>query len=185
MNKNLFSTDLSDGVTKGKWTNKDGVLTRNGGGDLGTKGKYSNFVLDCGFKLEENSNSGVFIRMGSRKWIPWLEVQVEDSYNEKVTTHTCGGVFDVEKPSVNAVKAAGQWNRLTIKADGSRVQVVLNGEQTVDMDLNDWDTANKNPDGTKNKFKIAYKDLPREGYIALQDHGQAIEFRNVRILELE
>jgi hypothetical protein len=53
------------------------------------------------------------------------------------------------------------------------------------MDLDDWTQANKNPDGTKNKFKIAYKDLPREGYISLQDHGQAIEYRNVRILELE
>ena len=183
--KNLFADDLSDAVTKGKWTSKDGVLTRNGGGDLGTKEKYNNFVLDCGFKLAKNSNSGVFIRMGDRKWIPWLEIQVEDSYNEKITRHTCGGVFDILAPKVNSVKPAGQWNRLTIKAKDSKIQIVLNGEKTVDMDLNDWDTAGKNPDGSGNKFGIAYKDLPSEGYIALQDHGQAIEYRNVRILELE
>ena len=72
-----------------------------------------------------------------------------------------------------------------IKAKDSKIQIVLNGEKTVDMDLNDWDTAGKNPDGSGNKFGIAYKDLPSEGYIALQDHGQAIEYRNVRILELE
>ena len=183
--KNLFADDLSDAVTKGKWTSKDGVLTRNGGGDLGTKGKYSNFLLDCSFKVEKGSNSGIFIRMGDRNWIPWLEIQVKDSYNKDIYRETCGGVFDVYAPKVNAVKPVGQWNRLSIKAVDSKVQVVLNGVLVTDMDLDEWDTPNKNPDGSKNKFKIAYKDLPREGYIALQDHGQAIEFRNVRIKELK
>lgn len=183
--RNLFADDLSDGVTKGKWTYNEGVFTRGGGGDLGTKEKYGNFILDCGFKLAKDSNSGVFIRMGNRKWIPWLEVQVEDSYGEEVNRHSCGGVFDVLAPTAITVHKPGQWNRLTIRAKDNIVQVVLNGEQTVDMDLDEWVEANTNPDGSKNKFKIAYKDLPREGYIAFQDHGQAIEYRNIRIKELE
>ncbi len=183
--RDLFADDLSDGVTKGKWTYNEGVFTRGGGGDLGTKEKYSNFILDCGFKVAKNSNSGVFIRMGSRNWIPWLEVQVEDSYNEEITRHSCGGIFDILAPTVNAVHRPGEWNRLTIRAKDNIVQVVLNGEQVVDMDLDEWVEANTNPDGSKNKFKIAYKDLPREGYIAFQDHGQAIEYRNIRIKELE
>jgi len=157
----------------------------NGGGDLGTKGKYGNFLLDCSFKPAKGSNSGIFIRMGDRKWIPWLEVQVQDDFGKGVTKHTVGGVFDVSAPKVNAVKPTGEWNRMTIEAKGSKVQVVLNGVLVTDMDLNDWDTPNKNPDGSKNKFKIAYKDLPKKGYIALQDHGQAIEYRNVRIKKLK
>ncbi len=183
--RNLFADDLSDGVTKGKWTYNEGVIARVGGGDLGTKGKYGNFILDCGFKLAKKSNSGVFIRMGSREWIPWVEIQVANSYNKEVTRHSCGGIYDVQAPAVIAVNKPGQWNRLTIRAKDSKVQVVLNGRQVVDMDLDDWVEANRNPDGSKNKFKIAYKDLPRKGYIAFQDHGQAIEYRNIRIMELE
>ena len=182
---NIFENDLSNAYTKGKWTLEDGVLTRGGGGDIGTKKKYGDFVLDCGYKVEKGSNSGIFIRMGSRNWIPWIEVQVEDSFGEEITRHTAGGVFDVYAPKVNAVKAPGVWNRCTVMAKDNMVSVVLNGEVVTEMDLDDWDTAGKNPDGIKNKFKIAYKDLPREGFIAFQDHGQAIEFRNIRIKELK
>jgi hypothetical protein len=62
--------------------------------------------------------------------------------------------------------------------------VVLNGEQIIDMNLDLWKEAGKNPDGTKNKFKTAYKDMPREGHIGFQDHGQELWFRNLRIKKL-
>lgn len=74
---------------------------------------------------------------------------------------------------------------MTIVAIQNKIYVSLNGERVVNMDLDKWDTPNKNPDGTKNKFKIAYKDLPREGYIALQDHGQEVSYRNVKIRKID
>ena len=183
---NLFDADLSNAVLKkeGSWTNELGVLTRKGGGDLWTEGKYSDFVLDLEFKLEKGTNSGVFLRTGNRKWIPWIEVQVEDSYDKKMSKHLCGGIFDCLEPKVNAVKKPGQWNRMTIAAVKNNIFVSLNGQRVVKMDLNKWDTPRKNPDGTKNKFKIAYKDLPREGFIGLQDHGQNVTYRNVKIKEI-
>ena len=56
--------------------------------------------------------------------------------------------------------------------------------EIINMDLDLWTTGNKNPDGTKNKFKTALKDFAREGYIGFQDHGHPVWYSNVRIKEL-
>jgi hypothetical protein len=63
--------------------------------------------------------------------------------------------------------------------------VVLNGEEVIDMDLNLWMEAHKNPDGTSNKFNTAYKDMPRVGNIGLQYHNHPIWFRNIKIKSLD
>jgi hypothetical protein len=60
----------------------------------------------------------------------------------------------------------------------------LNGTLVVDADIDQWSEAGKNPDGTPNKFKYAWKDMPRLGHIGLQDHGGYVEFRNIKIKEL-
>jgi hypothetical protein len=52
------------------------------------------------------------------------------------------------------------------------------------MNLDLWEEAGKNPDGTKNKFNTAYKNMPREGFVGLQYHGQPVWFRNIRIKPL-
>jgi len=179
--KDLFAKDFSNAVLEGKWAFEDGVLTRKGGGDIWTKDKYGDFVLKLEFKVAEGTNSGVFIRTGDYEWLPWIEIQIEDSSDKPISNHICGGIFDIIAPSKNMVKKPGLWNEMTIVAKGKRIIVVLNDEKVVDMDLNDWDTAHKNPDGTKNKFDIAYKDLPRSGFIGLQDHGRPIWYRNVKI----
>ena len=48
----------------------------------------------------------------------------------------------------------------------------------------DWDTPNKNPDGSKNKFKTALKDLPQIGHIGFQDHGHNVWYRKIAIKAL-
>lgn len=179
--KDLIAKDFSNAVLEGEWAFEAGVLTRKGGGDIWTKDKYSDFILDLEFKVAKGTNSGVFIRTGNYEWIPWIEIQIADSSEKEISNHICGGIFDIIAPSKNMVKKPGLWNKMTIRAKGSRIRVVLNGEKVVNMNLNKWKTAHKNPDGSKNKFNIAYKDLPGSGFIGLQDHGQAIWYRNVRI----
>ena len=104
---------------------------------------------------------------------------------EVVAQHDCGALYDCVAPSKNMVKPAGEWNHMTITALGPVIQVELNGEQIVDANLDEWTEPKLNPDGTKNKFKTAYKDMPREGHIGFHYHGSAIWFRNIKIKTAE
>jgi hypothetical protein len=113
-------------------------------------------------------------------------MQVANSFGKAdlSRTGTAGAVYDCQAPSRNAVRAPGEWNQVRLTCKGSKVAVVLNGEPVVDLDLDRWTEAQKNPDGTKNKFPRAMKDFARTGYIGLQDHGRPVWYRNVRIKPL-
>ena len=73
---------------------------------------------------------------------------------------------------------------MTLTANGPKITVALNGKTIVEANIDDWKTANKNPDGTKNKFKTALKDLPRSGHLGFQYHGHPVWFRNVKLKQL-
>jgi sugar phosphate isomerase/epimerase len=184
--KKLIADDLTNCLfPPGSWMMQDGVLQPKGGGDIWTKERYGDFVLDLEFKLDTNTNSGVFLRTGDiKEWLHTaIEVQVLDSYGKKdVGREDCGAIFDCMAPSMNAVKAPGEWNRYTITCRGNTITVVLNGHQIISMDLDRWREAHRNPDGTPNKFNTAYKDMPRSGNIGLQYHGHPVWYRNLRIL---
>lgn len=182
----LLAPDLSNCVTKANaWKMEDGVLSvAEGGDDIWTKQKYGNFVLDLEFKLDKETNSGVFLRTGDiKEWLHTaIEVQILDSFGKaQPTREDCGAIFDCLAPSKIAVRQPGEWNHYTITAKDSKIYVVLNGEQIINMDLNKWTQAHKNPDGTPNKFNNAYKNMPRVGNIGLQYHGHPIWFRNIKI----
>ena len=182
---NLLLPDLSNGVFQANsWKMEEGILSATGGDDIWTKGKYGNFVLDLEFKLDKNTNSGVFVRTGSiKEWLhSAIEVQILDSYGKaEPNREDCGAIFECLAPSRNAVRQPGEWNHYTITCKDNKIYVVLNGEQVIDMDLNKWTQAHKNPDGTPNKFNNAYKNMPRVGHIGLQYHGHPIWFRNLKI----
>ena len=163
------------------------MLLGQGSGDVWTEEQFGDFVLDLEFKNSPGSNSGVFIRNPKPgDWYGGIEIQVLDSFgNQNPGKHDVGSVYDVLAPSKNTVKAPGEWNRMMITCKGPSLKVAVNGEQVVDMNLDLWTEAGKNPDGTPNKFKTAYKDMPRRGVVELQDHGQDIAFRNIRIKELK
>ncbi len=168
---------------------KDGTMNPQGlGGKMAyTKARYGNFVFSCDFKVSKGCNSGVFFRTANLKdpVQTGFEVQVMDSAGkEKVGKHDCGSLYDIVAPSKNASKPAGEWNRLEITANGPKVAIVLNGEKVVDCDLDQGTEPNKNPDGTKNKFKTPLKDFAREGHFGLQDHGHPVWYRNLKVKPL-
>jgi hypothetical protein len=188
----LFNgVDLTGWIARENTSNavEDGVLhIKPAGGDLWTKERFGDFVLDLDFKVDKGTNSGIFLRTDSiANWLhTGIEVQVLDSSGkENPGKHDAGAIYDVLAPSKNAMKPAGEWNHYTITAKGSNIQVVLNGEKIVDMNLDNWPEAHKNPDGTPNKFNIAYKDMARSGHIGLQEHGQNVWYRNIRLRELK
>ena len=185
--RDLLSDDLSVWTYKpGSWELKDGMMAWKGGGYIWTKEKFGDFILDLEFKLTKGANSGVFLRAADiANYVHTsIEVQIHDTTDG--TRHgQCGAVYDCLSPSRKMVKKTGEWNRYTITCKANKIYVVLNGEQIIDMDLNQWTEAHKNPDGTPNKFNTAYKDMPRVGHIGLQDHGDQLWFRNIKIKVLD
>ena len=165
-----------------KWAVENATLTgQRGSGDVWTKARYGNFVLEVEFNT--TGNSGVFIRTDEPKNCvqTGIEIQVENPGGPD--RHSVGAIYDLVAPTKNAGKA-GEWNKYVITAQGSKITVVLNGETVSSMDLDQWSETGKNPDGSGNKFKKALKDWKREGHIGLQDHGAKVAYRNLRIKPL-
>ena len=184
--RDLLAKDLSNCVYKpGSWAIEEGVMTRKGGGDIWTKEKLGDFILDLEFKVDKGGNSGIFIRTGDIADCvqTGIEVQIYDS-TDGTKRGSCGAIYDCLPPSKEMAKKAGEWNHCTITCKANKIYVVLNGEQIIDMDLNLWTEAHKNPDGTPNKFNTAYKDMPRLGHIGFQDHGDPVWYRNIKIKTL-
>jgi len=170
------------------WTVEDGVLARKpGSGYIWTKEAYGDFILDVEVKVSPRCNSGIFFRTDPKNAVQGgFEIQVLDPTGKtKLGKHDHGALYDALAPSANPAKPAGQWDRFVITCKGPRVTVSINGKQVVDANLDDWKTGNKNPDGTRNKFKTALKDLPRKGHIGFQDHGKPVWFRNVYLKKLD
>lgn len=183
--KDLLEEDMSNCTFKrGSWTMDKGVLTRQGGGDIWTKESYGDFILEMEFKVAEGTNSGIFLRTAdvNDPVQTGIEMQIYDSFGRRrPDKYDCGAIYDCLGPTVNAVKAPGQWNRVTILAKGSMISIVMNGKRIIDMDLNDWSEPHKNPDGTPNKFNTAYKDMARQGVFGFQDHGKPVWYRNIKV----
>jgi len=183
----LLEEDLSNAIyPEDSWEYQNGVLVTQGGGDLWTEKRYGDFVLDLEFQCEPETKSGVFLRCDSIE--NWLHTAIEVQILQPMTDnpkHNCGAIFDCLAPSKQKVKSPGDWNHYTIIARANRIYVIFNGEQVIDMDLNQWTEAHQNPDGTPNKFNLAYKDMAREGHIGLQYHGQPVRFRNLKVKPLD
>jgi sugar phosphate isomerase/epimerase len=184
--KDVFQKDLSNAVMppNGWAFDADGVLSPGGSGhgDIWTKEKYGNFVLDLDWKIPEKGNSGVFIRTGSiENWINTaIEVQIHAT-TDGTPKGQCGAIYDCLSPSKDATRKPGEWNHYTITCLDNKIYVNLNGVDIIDMDLDQWTEAHKNPDGTRNKFTTAYKDMARVGHLGFQYHGNPVWFRNLTI----
>jgi hypothetical protein len=167
-----------------KWVVKDGAMTcEKGGGDVWTKARFGDFVLELEYKTA--GNSGVFVRTDDPKdnVQTGIEVQV-DVPATKPGKHSVGAIYDLVAPTTQNAKA-NDWNALRITARGAKLTVESNAAVVAVMDLDRWTEAGKNPDGTKNKFRTALKDFKREGHIGFQDHGAAVSYRNVRLREVK
>jgi hypothetical protein len=114
-----------------------------------------------------------------------IEMQVYNvPRNPQPVKNDCGAVYDLLAPSVYADKPAGEWNHVVLTCDDNIITIDMNDVRIIDMNIDNWDTAGMNPDGTKNKFTRALKDFKREGYIGFQEHGDPVWFRNVKIKRL-
>ena len=186
----LFDGTSLDGWHNGQgeppssgWAIEDGAMVRAGrAGMIWTKERFGDFVLDLEFKTK--GNSGLFFRTDNMRDCvqAGIEMQVERTSNLG-SRHSAGAIYDCLAPSKAAAKE-GEWNHVVLTCDDNKITIVMNGEQVIDMDLDQWTEANKNPDGSRNKFRTAYKDMKREGHVGFQDHGAWVAFRSIKIKPL-
>lgn len=191
---------------KGGWVIEDGAMScrmqevkdrkgnvrLRGMGYIWTKKDYSDFVLTLSYKLSEAANSGVFFRTDKDNAVQGgFEIQLLDDagYAKKrgkaiTGKNSNGALYDAQPPAATPGKAAGKWNTFKLSCKGPKIQVEINGTRTVTANIDQWTTANKNPDGSPNKFKTALKDLPRTGRIGFQNHGQVVWIKDVKIRDL-
>ena len=171
---------------------KNGKTAVRGMGYAWSRKPYGDFELSLSYKLSKGANSGVFYRCDKENPVHGgFEIQLMDNkgfqetHGKKDARKLNGSFYDAKAPSSDPSKPVGEWNAFLLTCKGPRIKVAINGVQTFDVDVDDWDTPRKNPDGTPNKFKTALKELPRTGLIGLQNHGQQVWFKDVKIRPLK
>lgn len=183
---------------EGGWVIKDGVLStlESGGGesaaagDIVTIDKYKNFELIVDFNYSPKANSGIKylvntdLNKGAGSSIG-CEYQIIDDRNHPDAqegnggNRTLAGLYDLIVPLPKRDNGAGQWNRATIIVNGNHVEHWLNGQKTVGYERgNDaWRAL-----VAKSKFKVWPNfGEASDGHILLQEHGNAVSFKNVKI----
>jgi hypothetical protein len=172
------------------WELADGVLHRkSGGGDLQTLDEYGDFDLRFGWKVSEGGNSGVMYRVSREKGPSYEtgpEYQILDNERHqdgKSPLTSSASLYALYAPSKDVVKPAGQWNRGRIVVKGNRVRHFLNDQKVVDVEIGS-DEWNKRL--AESKFATWPKFAKNErGHIVLQDHGDEVWFRNMRVKRLD
>ena len=171
------------------WQAVDGALARVGqGGDIITEDQFENFELYLEWKLEVGGNSGVFFcatEDAEEVFHTAPEMQVLDDGTHpdgKSMMTSAGSDYALYGRSRDTVKPIGEWNAVRIIADGSHVEYWLNGVRVVEYEL--W-TADWEARVAASKFS-AYPQFgrARSGHFAIQDHGDPVYFRNIKVREL-
>lgn len=174
-----------------KWTINDGVLATNGGHvDLVSDSSYENFELRFDWKVGKAGNSGVMYMVQENTpntestWHTGVEFQVIDheGWPDKLhESQKAGAAYDLYDPLVLATNKAGEWNSSVISIHKNHVEHYINGKKTADYEWNSKDFKER---VAKSKFKAMPFGKVLKGQFALQDHGQAVAYRNIRIKTL-
>jgi hypothetical protein len=144
------------------WTVVDGVMTNEAkANNLVTRHRFGDFKIQCEYKIEEHSNSGIYLRGR-------YELQVLDDAGKPPDIHSHMALYSRVKPAVNASLPAGQWQTMEATIVGNRLTVILNGKKVHDNIMIDGITGGA-LDSRENET----------GPIMIQgDHGK-VSFRKV------
>jgi hypothetical protein len=172
---------ISDG-----WKVQDGALTRVGaGGDIISTDEFKNFELTIDWKIEIGGNSGIFWRASEDSdAIYWNapEMQVLDDAKHpdgQSPLTSAGAAYDLYPAPPGHVHPGGEWNFARLVVNGNHVEQWLNGLKMVEFELGsrDWDSKLA---GSKFKPHLRF-GKNAQGHIGLQDHGNVVAFRNIKI----
>lgn len=202
-------TDLFDGATldgwhgyarteaPSAWTVQGGLLTftpgTDDGGDLVADGTWADFELEVEWQVAACGNSGIFYRGEEDAALApiyrtSLEAQILDDTchsDARYPSHRAGALYDLYVPQADAPAQGGVWHTSRIVADGDRIEHWLDGARVVSarQGSDDW-----NARVAASKFRDADAfpgyGTRRSGLIGLQDHGDRLQVRSVRVRTL-
>ncbi len=178
-----------DAPTDG-WAVEDGCITlaKSGAGDLITEEQFENFMLELEWKVEPGGNSGIFFHVseeGDWVWSTGPEMQVLDNERHPDGQNpftSAGSCYALYAPAFDATYPPGAFNTVRITVMNNDVQFMLNGVEQARFTIGseDW-----NQRIAASKFAgMPMFAKPDRGHIAIQDHGDRVWFRNIRIRPL-
>jgi hypothetical protein len=181
-----FSQWIGEDGNSVKWQIVDGVMrVVPGSGSIVTRRSFGDFQLHVEFNIpasptgaesQAKGNSGIYIQKR-------YEVQILDSFGEKPLIDGCGALYKAKAPDKNVCKKSGEWQSFDIFfraprwKDGKKIQ---NARITV---LQNGVVIHNNVD-VPDKTGLGQPEGPKPGPIKLQDHGAAVQFRNIWIVPL-
>ncbi len=191
-------TYLFDGTSADKWRNykkdslsdawqvKDGVLTRTGknAGDIVTKEKFGYFELLLEYRITPKGNSGLMFMVtedGDAPWYSGPEVQIQDNKGGR-DPQKAGWLYQLYSAGHDTTRPPGEWNQMQLLVSKGRAELYMNGFHywTAKIGTPEWEQKI-----AKSKFKqFANFGKATEGHICLQDHGDEVSFRNIKIRKL-
>lgn len=177
--------ELPDG-----WAVEDGCLTRVGpGGDIVTREQFDDFELCIDWKITPGGNSGIFFNATEDhdhvfESAPEMQVLDNTTHNDGKNTLTSAGAnYALIAPAEDFTNPVGEFNHAVIRVQGNHVEHYLNGHKLLEYDLGSeaWQAL-----VAASKFK----DMPdygkaSMGHIALQDHGDKVYYRNIKVRRLD
>ena len=178
------------------WKVADGYLyidtASKDGGDIVTDDEYDNFDFQCEWKIAKNGNSGIIFLINEDKskynW-PWEtgpEMQVLDNIgaeDNKKGNHVAGTLYDLAGSyELSKPKPVGEWNQAEVKCVNGKLDLYLNGVNVVSTTL--WDDNWKKMVAGSKFRNMAGFGTYKKGRIGLQDHGNNVSFRNIKIRKL-
>ena len=189
--RNYKKDAISDG-----WQVKDGAITwtRKGSGDIITEKKYGAFELSLEYKISKAGNSGVMFHVVEDNEKPWHsgpEIQVQDNVDGH-DPQKAGWLYQLFQPAApgwvtdkstpDSTRPVGEWNQLYIRIAPGGCEVCMNGVRYYKFKIGD----------KKWKERLAASKFAKfdgfgaagEGHICLQDHGDEVAYRNLKVREI-
>jgi hypothetical protein len=154
--------------------------------------KFKNFELSIEWKASKGANSGIFYNIteipGKPIYAAAPEMQILDNEfasDNQAASHLAGSLYDMLPCDPKTVNPYDHWNHTVISVKDGNVIHFMNGEKVVEYTL--W-----TPEWNKLVANSKFRDWPgftqgiaKEGYIGLQDHGNIVYFKNIKIREIK
>ncbi len=178
-----------------KWEVEDGAIFFNPnnygtGGDIISREKYSEFEFSLEWKVAAASNSGIFyhaVESDDYKFpyetAPEMQVLDNDRHADgKIKQHRAGDLYDLVKSRVENVKPVGEWNKVLIKVKGNNLEHWQNGEMVIKTTMWDDNWASLIKDSKFATWPGFGKS--KIGHFALQDHGDPVWYKNIKVKKI-